>query len=718
MNKLETLTLENWTVDYGDGAESCLVPHAWNQDVSVEFEGPVIYRTEFEVPRFPCIVRFHGVSYAAEIKINGEPALSHRGIWDAFDLDLSRYQGQRISIELSVVKNGGSTFPVQEVASGFLPYLFQTFGGIFREVVVMAKEALSEPIAPSSRVSLCGTEISVDDSPFHLRGVLHWGWYPELGHPNPSEETIRAEVNAIKCLGFNTVKFCLWVPPHRYLKVLQEEGMFAWMELPLWNPSDDESTLSAIAEELERIVCQYRGHDNVICWTVGCELGASTTAEFRERMVQVVQSRTGCPLVKDNSGGAEMYGGDLREYGSFDDFHPYCDLQFYRPVLESLHTGAQCDRPVLLGEYNDSDVHRDISRLGDELPFWASNMRELNAKGVRWQYDLPNFLPKTKFSNEPRKSGHRDLMESSRGQSLFIRKTVAEETRQFARSSGYVITGLRDTPVTSSGFFDDWGQPRFSPEECRSWNGDVCFFRIPTRRPPWIDGGNRIGWLDQSNFFAGHVFIKIGLHTGIATEGLPIWRIRDNEGNVVASGGGRFQGFSPCWAGEVMQVEGDLLPGDYSLLVEMGNCRNEWPLHVTARPESFSALKMNSEIPSNTETPALVVLEGEGTVPMPFWREAAYQFKEDCWGLKDRWERLLPICSDRAIDPEFLPREAEVLMSRIDVRTYRENPVIARIGDVVTTSLRPYGGLGIQPYGLENNPSGADFVRRLLSEPR
>src|SRR6185436_8241453 len=171
------------------------------------------------------------------------------------------------------------------------------------------------------RVKVAGTKISVDGRPFYLRGVLTWGWYPELGHPNPSDEEIRREVGIAKKLGFNTIKFCLWVPSHRFLEILEEESMFAWMELPLWDPSPDEAKQEAMFEELRRIVLQYRRHDNIIVWTCGCELSSNTTAAFRERLYRMVKDLTEAALVKDNSGSSEMYGGDFREFGDFYDFH-------------------------------------------------------------------------------------------------------------------------------------------------------------------------------------------------------------------------------------------------------------------------------------------------------------------------------------------------------------------------------------------------------------
>lgn len=717
------MRLTRWTVDYGDGPGAVVIPHAWGQDVSVEWEGPAIYRTDVDVPRGGGTVRFHGVSYAAEVFANGAPVGRHEGIWDAFDVPLP---GGKVELEVRVVKNGGPAYPVRDVASGFLPFVYQTFGGIFREVELL-EEAISAVLPPPS----------TKRGPLpYLRGLLHWGWYPEYGHPNPDDHTIRREVRAAKEMGFNLVKFCLWVPPHRYLEILEQEEMLGWLELPLWDPRPER--LPALADEIERIVLQYRHHPSIALWTVGCELSTGVPHAFRREMVDLVRALTGSEWVKDNSGGAEMYGGDLREYGTFNDFHPYCDLPYYPPVLDSLKDG---DRPVLLGEFNDHDVHRDLSRLGDELPYWASSLPELNAKGVRWQYDLPKILDTSRFSQEPTRSGHKALMKSSREKALFIRKTVHEAVRARPEIRGYVVTGWRDTPISTSGFFDDWGAARFTPDECRPWNGPEVLFPIPTRRPPWTLGGNRPGWLDPLNHFEGDVFLKLGLATDQADPDARVglwWRILDGEGAVVARGATDREHLFSTWAQELGQIVwSDARPGEYRLEARAGEASNAWPLWIVERPvwalqDGWGAHDPAGLIPELTALPGgdklvavrrpvegpggVLLLDEEGTLPMPFWRECAQEFQDRSL---ERWERLLPVSPDRALDPAWLRDrfgDYEVLVNRIDTRTYAERPLLVRAGGWLVTTFRPQGGLGSQPPGLRHNPAGCALLRKLMSE--
>lgn len=754
--------LKNWTVDYGDatGPRDIQVPHSWLGEVPVTWEGPAVYRTSFAAPDEDGWLFFQGVCYEARVFLNGKEALVHRGIWDSFSVPLRGLSGQ-VEVEVQVVKNGGATHPVADVVSGFLPYVFHTFGGIYKPVQVV--ETKVNPAAPRelvpSRVSVRGRKLFVDAKPFYLRGALMWGWYPAIGHPNPPEDLIVKEVEQAKRFGFNVIKFCLWLPPHSYLEALQKAGIFAWIELPLWAPSPDAAKLERMAEEVERIVGQYRHHDNVLLWTVGCELSSSTPAEFREKLQKRVKELTGSPLVTDNSGSCEMYGGDLREFGDFYDFHPYCDLPFYPQTLDSLLPTGRQAKPLLLGEFNDIDCHRDLDRLARANRYWCSPDPDLNDKGVRWQYDLPSVLATSRFTKG--EASHERLLASSRDKALFIRKTVQEWVRMRDAISGYVITGWRDTPISSAGFVNDWEEPRFSREEVLHWNGPSVLYLIPSRRPPWMAGGNRPGWTDPFNHFREPIHLRIGVHGETSLSGKLEWDILQfnwHEGQRprgrVASGTGSLLDVSALTATEVGEIYWEPpAAGGYFLRVSFCGVTNTWPIWVVERPD-FSGSDWVRYDPADlipelrvgegdhmvaTRIPTdflerlrhgsklLLFLQDEGTIERPFWRESAYEFLEKgFWtslGMGQNWERFLPVSADRAIDPVWLNEvlrgaNVQVLMNRVDVRTYEDAPIMVRgrlgNGEFLITTLRPFGGLGVNPISVSKNPSGAFLLKGLL----
>lgn len=714
------------------------IPHAWRQDVPVAWEGPAIYRTRIKVPDSESRLEFEGASFEAVVCVEGQEILTHRGMWTSFGVDLSSFAGRNVEVKVAVTKSGGKRFPVNEVAGGFLPFVFHTFGGVHKPVWLEQGPREPEIDRRSQPVAL---EANAPGRKSYLRGLLHWGWYPQLGHTNPPDEVIREEIRKAKELGFNCVKFCLWVPPKSYFRALAEEGMIGWLELPLWDPTSDQEALEQIETELKEIVDEYSLEPGIDIWTIGCELNDATPPEFRKRMVEYVRAKTGCPWIKDNSGGAEMYGGDLVEFGTFDDFHPYCDTMFFGPVLDSLLPGARSSLPILLGETNDVDNHRDVERLAKEAPFWTCNDAVLNDQGVRWQHDLPKFLPTCRFRLGGR--DHEELMESSRQKALFMRKHIVEMFRQREGIAGYVLTGWRDTPISTAGFFDDWGNERFTAEEVETWNAPTVISVLANRRPPWIRGGNRPGWADPHNLFEGSALWKFALSSEVSHDDTFNARLVGQHGKIWAETEGHLHAKPLEIASASQLAAANLLAGEYMLCVESGNAINSWPIWVVPQrnlssfelsdpAELFGMESVRSEfVLASVWSDALIDRASQGThvwlfappeacLSRPFWRECIQEFRSDpsLDAFKGHWSRLLPISSDSALNPEWLEQKfgsvGDVKLNRIDTRTYQELPLLTEYalgnGSITISTLRPFGGLGDQPGRLAWNPAGCELL--------
>jgi len=639
------------------------VPHAWGEDIDLRWEGPAAYRTTL-VPAAPGWLVFHGVSARAKVTVNGALVADHLGIWDAFSVRLELPIGEPADVVVEVTKNGGPSIPVDSIASGFLPFVFGTFGGIYRPVEWVECDA--DPLTPMPPADLRTVfengKLYVDGKPTYLRGLLHWGWYPALRHPYPDVELCRQEIGTIAAMGFNCVKFCLWTPPHHYLELLETAGMFAWMELPVWNPSAD---IAQIRSEVGRIVTQYRHHKSIVLWTAGCEVGNQIAREDRRSLFEVVKETTGGALVKDSSGGAEMYGGDPAEFGDFDDFHPYCDLSEYPAVLDTLEGGPRNMNSILLGECNDFDTVRNLVRIAKEGPYWASKDPFLNAKGVRWQYDLPDIV-----ANPPKLARH--LLESSNSMKLFVHRTFQEwiRARDFA---GSVITGIVDTPISTSGFIDDWGAPKFEPETVRRFMGADTFFLIPNRSLPWVEGGNRVGLWDPWHVFEGPNRLRIGMHSESGFHGEIHWQIAGENfsiaGSVIAA-------VSPLKGTEVAEIIWDA-PANQGLTLTVNG--QEWPIETVSRPAE----------------PLPPLSRPHATISAPAFREAAYDFRHPTLRefFEGNWHTLLQVLPPLFCDPATLPEGADILAMRIDTRTFQELPLVVRVNGETMTTLRT----GAQP---------------------
>lgn len=356
-------------------------------------------------------------------------------------------------------------------------------------------------------VERVGKDVEINGRPTYLRGVLHWMAYPQRFSPSPNRETIVAEFDKIRSLGFNLVKLCLVVPDDLYFQVADEMGMLLWIELPMWLPKVTDRFRRRVPEEYRAILRRVRNHPSVVVYTLGCELSRDADAEFLGGLYRLVKEETASPLVRDNSGGAEAYGGAEVEFADFADFHFYAEANQFTDLVDYFVPPGRPPRPLLFGEYADSDTLRSVAsvakRLGGE-PYWMHPHPVENPKGVRWDYHVTTHLERlatlrTAGICEP----EAELTRRSYERSCEYRKAIIERTRLHPAPTGYVVTNIQDTPVTTSGVLDDFGEAKFPPEVFGRFNADTVVVVSRDRRRTWRSGGDRRQFLDEHVVSAG-----------------------------------------------------------------------------------------------------------------------------------------------------------------------------------------------------------------------
>lgn len=363
-----------------------------------------------------------------------------------------------------------------------------------------------------------GDRLLLNGKPVFLRAPLSWGWYEKERAPAPPPEVFRRELTRVRDLGFNGIKLCLWVPPQSYFDIADEMGMLLWLELPMWLPQASTFSRKQTPEEYGRILRQVSSHPSLGLYTVGCEIGQSVDSAFLGELYAQVKAQSGGALVRDNSGSAECYGGPLPEHADFWDFHLYCEAQMARPTFDAFAPRWREKQPFLFGEFNDQDALRDLHALveknGGTPPWWTVADKIHNPQGVRWEYGVTEQLKR--MTDAGLLARIAELRQSSRHQAWLSRKHTLELTRSYPWMSGYVVTGLADTPISTAGLFDDFGQARISAEQMTPFNADTVLFVEPDRRRAWTAGGDRPSWLDRHSVWSG---TPIRRHVGVSHYG-------------------------------------------------------------------------------------------------------------------------------------------------------------------------------------------------------
>ncbi len=524
--------------------------------------------------------------------------------------------GEPNQLEVRVIQPGRADdrFPYHDVLVGFLPYVFDNFGGIWQDVTLVAQRAPAfadvqvapqidgavvvratargqvsaeildpdgqtvasavtddaseirlkvaqprpwSPRAPNLytlRLTLDGgaqttrrfgfrdlraegDQVRLNGEPFHLRGVLSWGWDPQTLAPSPSDAAVRDEFRRVRELGFNMVKLCLFVPTENVFRIADEEGMLLWLELPLWLPHLTDHLRDQARVEYADIMAQVNHHPSVVVYSLGCELGSDMAdAALLDALNGTVRGASCGALVCDNSGSGEAYHGLNFDYADFNDYHFYADMHDFVPLLDLFRRDWRPPRPLIFGEFCDCDDYRDPAALLEDgqRPRWRDYLGvEGNLR--RWAYLEQEARM---AANDPPVSDA-ELAVLARKQSLLVRKTILERTRLRRDIGGYVVTGLRDTPGGTSGIFDDSGRSKYPAAAFRGFNDDAVLLLESGRARRWVHGGDRPDPIDLFNYSGG---AHVSLRAVFANSGATLhnarfkWQLTAPDGSSIASG--------------------------------------------------------------------------------------------------------------------------------------------------------------------------------------
>jgi hypothetical protein len=173
-------------------------------------------------------------------------------------------------------------------------------------------------------------------------------------------------------------------------------------------------------------------------------------------------------------------------------------------LLDNWQRDWQSPRPWIFGEFCDSDTFRDIEEIIDKnggyRPWWMTSDNPVTTwrpeslalieEEDRLERAQPGYTP-------------RELVAISHAQSLVERKYTLESLRRRRGMGGYIVTGLRDTPISTSGIWDDLYRPKWDSTEFLRINDEAVLSLDIPRKRRWQNGGDRPDRLDGFNHLSG-----------------------------------------------------------------------------------------------------------------------------------------------------------------------------------------------------------------------
>src|SRR5678815_5035739 len=150
----------------------------------------------------------------------------------------------------------------------------------------------------------------------------------------------------------------------------------------MWLPQVDAEYSAHAPQEYADYMALVRDHPSIVIYSTGCELDETVGPDLLVDLSGVVRQGMSGALFCDNSGTGEAYGGLQTDFADFADYHTYSDLEFFEEMLDHWRRDWQSPRPLIFGEFCDSDTYRDPGEIralnGDANsagcpPWWLTN---------------------------------------------------------------------------------------------------------------------------------------------------------------------------------------------------------------------------------------------------------------------------------------------------------------------------------------------------------
>lgn len=411
-------------------------------------------------------------------------------------------------------------------------------------------------------------KLMLNGKPLIVRGLLNWGYAPPSNAPSLDENVMRQEIEFAKARGFNLMKFCLWMPPQRYLELCDELGMLAWIEYPTWHPDFSPDHLAKLQIEYDEFFEYDRNHPSVILRSLTCETGPSADLNVIQALYDQCKRRIPGAVVEDDSSWIAWN----RVHDFYDD-HPYGNNHSWRSTLQKLteHIAERTLKPLVLGESIAADTWTIpdpiIDSVNTERPFWLPQFLDAN---LQW-LELIRPLVDARSLDQ--------LYEDSRHYSLLMRKYQIETFRRDVPYGGYVVSVIRDIPFCGMGLIDYLGNPK-QPADAWSWHRDTMLLLH-------TDG-------DLRSFLQGKM---MEFEIDVSTTSLSLddseleWRIVLPIGVTIASGGLPVGPEMPLRFKTILPIfESEPFPQSLTLIAVLKQndqelATNRWPIWAVPTPK-------------------------------------------------------------------------------------------------------------------------------------
>lgn len=302
------------------------------------------------------------------------------------------------------------------------------------------------------------SKILFNDRPIKLNGILSWLGNWEQISPRFDEQTFTEQIRALKEYGFNAIKFCLVVPPEYLLDICDREGIYVYIEYPVWNPVQTDAFYERAYSQMGRMIAMGKNHPSVVMSDFNCEMQTFDDAmlDFMNWCVSTGKRIDQNRLFADNSStGRQNYDGE----NDFWTWHPYTNALGFADYAKSIVTNrtSHGEKPLVFGEYADYPALADFEAVfaanGGKAPW--------NWSAVDDPFRADLYFASLGYSDAQIKQ----IIAYSQQNCVDMKMYYVQETKKADEVGAYFLTIIQDIGHSVAGFFDEMGNKKFTAEQ-------------------------------------------------------------------------------------------------------------------------------------------------------------------------------------------------------------------------------------------------------------
>lgn len=155
-----------------------------------------------------------------------------------------------------------------------------------------------------------GTErIFLNNKPYFNLGVLDQGFWPDGLYTAPTDEALLFDIEAIKAMGFNTIRKHIKVEPARWYYYADQVGMLVWQDFVNPNQQLPPGSKEIFEKQVRETQDQLYNSPSVVSWVVFNEKWG---AYDQARITQMVKNYDPSRIVNGHSGEYLYVNNELR----------------------------------------------------------------------------------------------------------------------------------------------------------------------------------------------------------------------------------------------------------------------------------------------------------------------------------------------------------------------------------------------------------------------